>query len=175
MKENNNTVKAEIEKVNKEILKQKQRIANARTLMLDGEIDSNEFKNMRIEIEEKITKLIVELSTISSGLQNIDSKISTIVELLPMLGKHYEYCDVTNKRHIVSSIFPSGMIFDEKKSRTLELNKAMAHILSIDKGSEESKKRKHSSFGVLSHRVDPERFELSSKQGINMLSTKFRT
>jgi site-specific DNA recombinase len=48
MKDNNNNSKVEINAVNREILKQKQRIINARSLMLDGEIPANEFKEMRI-------------------------------------------------------------------------------------------------------------------------------
>jgi site-specific DNA recombinase len=55
LKNNNTSGKAELEKVNKEIAKQHQRISNARSLMLDGEIDATEFKSMRIDIEEKIT------------------------------------------------------------------------------------------------------------------------
>lgn len=65
------------------------------------------------------------------------------------------------------------MLFLEKV-RTLQINEVIAQILSIDKGLGGYKKRKHTNFGVLSLWVDPERFELSSKQGINKLSTKFR-
>ena len=54
------------------------------------------------------------------------------------------------------------------------MNSVMSLIRSNDLIFEGSKKRKHTEVGVFSLRVDPERFELSSKQGINKLSTKFR-
>lgn len=175
LKDSNTTGKAELEKINKEIAKQQQRISNARALMLDGEIDSTEFKSMRIQIEEKITQLTCELNNVSSGMHNIGSKIDEATDIISNLGKAYLHSETAVKRQIVSSVFPSGLVFGEKKVRTLELNKVMSRILSIDKAFGGPKKRKHTNFGVLSLGVDPERFELSSKQGINKLSTKFRT
>jgi len=175
IKKNNNNGKVETDSVNREILKQKQRITNAKSLMLDGEITANEFKEMRIEIEEKITQLTCDLSNICAGMQNLDSKINDVIELLTNLETTYQQRDTATKQHIVSSIFPSKLIFDNKKVRTLKMNRVVSLVCSNDKAFGESKKRKHTEFGVLSRGVDPERFELSSKQGINKLSTKFRT
>lgn len=175
LKENNSTGKTEMDFINKDIAKQRQRIANAKVLMLDGEIDASEFKTMRNEMEEKITQLTCELSQVNSGMQNIESKLDEATELLSNLGKHYQQSETAIKRQIVSSIFPDGLIFEEKNIRTLILNNVVSRILNIEGASKGIKKRKHTNFGVLSHRVDPERFELSSKQGINKLSTKFRT
>lgn len=163
LKDNNTSGKAEMDAVNREIAKQKQRIANARSLMLDGEMPANEFKETRIEIENKITQLTIELSKISTRLLNLDSKIDDCVELLKVLDKYYEQRDVATRKRIVSSIFPSGLIFENKKVRTLQMNKVVSLVCSKDKGFEGFKKRKHTEFGVLSHGVDPERFELSSK------------
>ena len=171
LKNNNTSGKAELEKVNKEIAKQHQRISNARSLMLDGEIDATEFKSMRIQIEEKITQLTCELNNISASMHNIGSKLAEATDLISNLGKHYIHSETAVKRQIVSSVFPSGLVYGEKKVRTLELNKVMSRILSIDKAFGGSKKRKHTNFGMLSLRVDPQRIELWSKQALNMLST----
>jgi hypothetical protein len=108
-------------------------------------------------------QLTLELSKISTRLVNLDSKIDDCVELLKDLDKYYEQRDVATKKRIVSSIFPSGLIFENKKVRTLQMNKVVSLVCSKDKASEGFKKRKHTEFGVLSHGVDPERFELSSK------------
>ena len=150
-----------MEKINKEIAKQHQRISNARTLMLDGEIDATEFKSMRIQIEEKITQLTCELNNVSAGVHNIGSKLAEATDIISNLGKAYLRSETAIKRQIVSSIFPSGLVFGEKKVRTLELNKVLSRILSIDKAFGGPKKRKHTNFGVLSLGVDPKRFELS--------------
>jgi len=175
IKKNNNSGKTEMDAINREILKQKQRISNAKSLMLDGEITSNDFKEMRIEIENKITQLTVELNKINAGIQNLDSKIEQVIELFSNLENAYQQKDVAIKKRIVSSIFPSKLIFDNKKVRTLKMNRVISLICSNDMALKEWKKRKHTEFVVLSRGVDPEGFEPSSKQGISELSTKFRT
>ena len=71
-------------------------------------------------------------------------------DLISSLGKHYIHSETAVKRQIVSSVFPSGLVYGEKKVRTLELNKVMSRILSIDKGFGGPKKRKHTNFGMLS-------------------------
>jgi hypothetical protein len=43
LRDNNSIGKSDIDQINKDIAKQRQRISNARVLMLDGEIDALEF------------------------------------------------------------------------------------------------------------------------------------
>ena len=164
LKKNNQDGKAEIDSVHKEILKQKQRLENAKSIMLDGEISAIEFKEMRYVIEEKITQLTCDLSNISAGMRNLDDKIDEVVELLIELEKTYLQRDTVTKQHIVSSIFPAKLVFENKKVRTLEMNKVLSLISSIDKGFKENKKIKHTEFGVLLHRVEPVGVEPTSGQ-----------
>ena len=164
LKSNNANGILETEAINRAISKQKQRISNSKLLMLDGEITPNEYKEMRIEIEEKITQLTCELSNISAGMQNLDSKVNDVIELLSNLQNTYQQRDIATKQHIVSSIFPSKLIFDNKKVRTLEINRVVSLICSNDRAFRENKKRKQTKFGELSLGVEPEGFEPSSKQ-----------
>jgi site-specific DNA recombinase len=140
--------------INREIEKQKQRIQNAKSLMLDGEFSANEFKEIRIEIEEKITKLTCELSRLNSGMQNLDTKLAGCVELLSDIDKYYEQRDVATKQKIVSSIFPAKLIYDKKIVRTLHVNRVVSLICSNNRASRFRKKENHTDFGVLSHRVE---------------------
>jgi site-specific DNA recombinase len=172
LKKNNINGKVEMDVINKDIEKQKQRILNAKSLMLDGEITATEFKEMRIEIEERIFKLTSELSAISAGMLNLESKIDDCVELLSNIDKYYEQRDTETKKRIVSSIFPFKLIFDNKKVRTLEINKVVSLISSNDKGSRGHKKRKHTEFGVLSCEVERKRFELSVQSPAHTLSKR---
>ena len=115
--------------------------------------------HIRIEIENKITQLTCELSNINAGMQNLDAKIDAVVELLKNLDSTYQQRDTATKQHIVSSIFPSKLIFDKNIVRTLEINRVLSLVCSIDKGFKGSKKRKHTEFGVLSCGVVPKGFE----------------
>ncbi len=81
-------------------------------------------------------------------MQNLDSKIDDAVELLTNLENTYKKKDTATKQHIVSSIFPSKLIFDNKKVRTIKINRVVSLKWSNDKPLKESKK-KHTGFGVL--------------------------
>lgn len=95
-----------------------------------------------------------KLSIQSQGMKNIDSKIEAASELLSNLEKHYKQTDTATKRLIVSSIFPSWLIFDKNKVRTLQLNEVLSLLFSIDKGSNDPKKRSHTKLGVPSLGVE---------------------
>jgi hypothetical protein len=72
---------------------------------------------------------------------------------------------------LIGSIFPNKMVYEKNSVRTVELNPAVELIFSNVKRSRGRKKRKHTDFGVLSHRVEPEGFEPSSKRRVFKLST----
>lgn len=124
---------------------------------MSGEIEVNEFKTMRAKMEDKITKLSCEMNNYNAGIRNMDTKLDISLDLFSNLSKLYVQRDVKVKRHIVSSIFPNNLIFDKSKGRTLEMNQVIAWMFSNERGSGDSRKRKHTEFGVLSPRVEPER------------------
>ncbi len=67
-----------------------------------------------------------------------------------------------------TSIFEKSSNSSFKKSESLVVLVFTIVSEEIKKGP---KKRKHTNFGMLSLRVDPQRIELWSKQALNMLST----
>jgi hypothetical protein len=116
--------------------------------------------------------LTVDLSRVNNGILNLEEKVNTCVDLLRNLDSAYQQKDAAFKQHIVSSIFPSKLIFDTKKVRTLEVNSVVTMICSIDKGSRGYKKRQHTDFGVLSLEVERKRFELSVQLPAHTLSKR---
>ena len=124
LKQSNVSGKSELEKLYKEIAKQKQRIKNAKDLMLDGEISANEYKEMKAEIEETLNRLSVDEANLKGGLENHDTKIDSCLELLLSLDKYYVARNTITKQRIVGSIFPEKLFFEEKKYRTPKMNEA---------------------------------------------------
>ena len=141
-------------KKQKELEKQKQRLANARILMLDGEIDGADYKSIKEEIEMKVSEVQSELQGIAGDTKEYEAKLRACMSILSNISNFYSSHDTLTKRRIVSSIFPEKLIFDDKKSRTLHVNPVVALICSLDKGSTVSKKKKHTEFGVLSCKVE---------------------
>lgn len=78
-------------------------------------IDATEFKLMRIQIEEKITQLTCQLNNVSASMQNIGSKIADATDLISNLGQPLPAERYSGRIQIVSSVFPLGLIFDNKK------------------------------------------------------------
>ena len=134
--------------------------------MLDGEITSVEYKEIKIEIESNITNSTRELNKLSNTLLNIDSKIDGCIELLSNIENLYKQRDTATKQRIIGSIFPKKLIFEKESVRTLEVNKVVSLILNAGNTSGGGKKEKHTDFGVLSCGVESEGFEPSSKRRI---------
>ena len=90
---------------------------------------------------------------------------------LTIIKRLYDKSTVAQKQEILSSIFPEKLQFDGIKCRTPRINDALRYILQIDKNLEEKNKGQFSKKLKLSHKVEPEGFEPSSKQGTIKLST----
>ncbi len=163
LKQTNNSGKEELEKLYKEIAKQTQRLKNARELMLDGEISADEYKEMKYEIEETNVKFSIEVSKVKEGIENHDGRIDDCLELLLNLDKYYIERDAVVKQRIVSSIFPEKLIFENRKYRTLKINRVIPLICNNSKLSKGGKKGKHIisdmlSLGVVSKGFKPPAF-----------------
>jgi len=159
LKEKNQIEREDVSKIDSEIAKHKVRLENAKNLMLDGEIEVSEYKEIKHSTEEKINQLSLKLNTNNEDLKNLVSRIKEASSVLKNISNAYQHCDTSIKRQIVSSIFPSGLIFEEKNSRTLHMNEVIAKILSNSNGSRKIPQKKHTKFGVLSLRVNSEGVE----------------
>ena len=159
LKEKNQNEREDVSKIESEIAKYRVRLENAKNLMLDGEIEASEYKEIKHSTEEKINQLSLKLNTNNEDLKNIISKIKEASSVLKNLSKAYQQSDTSLKRQIVSSIFPSGLIFEEKNSRTLHMNEVIVKIFRNTKGSQKIPQKKHTEFGVLSLGVNSEGVE----------------
>ncbi len=140
-------------------------------LLFDDKFSSDEFKEIKNEIEQNITKINYECDKLCSGIENSNKHLDISLQLLQNLDKYYRKKDTAIKQRVISSIFPSKLIFENRKYRTIEINSLIPLVCVQSKIFWRAKKRKHADNSVLSLGVDPERIELSSKQLINVLST----
>ncbi len=151
--------KTELEKLGKDIEKQKLRLKNAKDLMLDGELSASEYKEMKAEVEEKINLLCAEIERGKEGLDNPVEKVNDCLELLLTLAKYYKSGGTATKQLIAGSIFPGKIIFGPEESRTPQINQVVPLLCSRDGRFGGSKKRKHAKNSVLSLGVRAEGLE----------------
>ena len=138
------------------------KLVRLQDLYIEGNIDKSEYKIAKERydaIQEELKSNEVELKDKKKVIEIYENALTK----LESIEYQYNESDIEGKRRIIGSIFPKKFQFENKKVRTLQMNKVVSLVCSKDKASEGFKKRKHTEFGVLSPRVDPERFELSSK------------
>ncbi len=167
--------KSEINKANKELDIFNKRLENLQILFIDGKIETQEYNKFRAKFTSEIENLKGGISSNRDKTKGTLEELKDAINLFKDLPKALKSMEISDKYEILSSIFTEKLKFDGKNCRTPNSNKVLDLLLTIDKGSGENKKRDKLKKIGLSLCVDPERFELSSKQGINKLSTKFRT
>jgi site-specific DNA recombinase len=153
-KEQNRSNKAEADAIRREIEKQEQRAQNARILMLDGDISAEDYKIMKHEIEESLSRLKREHNDSLREVVDMDKKLDHLFRTLSGLENLYKQGDIAQRRRLIGSIFPDKLVYEKNSVRTVELNLAVKLIFSNIKGSKRRKKEKHTDFGVLSHKVE---------------------
>jgi len=152
---NNQSNKEQITNLNNDIEKQNQRLKNARVLMLDGEILPQEYRQMKIEIDEKISRSSIEETHLRQNNEDFTPQIDFSVALLSNIDIHYDTATPEIKQRIISSIFPDKLVFNENRFRTNSINEVVMLLCTDSRVSKASKKGKHTIFDVLSCGVDP--------------------
>ena len=152
-KNKNTTGRTELEKIQKEIGRQNQRVKNAKDLMLDGDLTANEYKEMKVEIEVQLNKLGLEEDRFREGIENYNQVIDDSVEVLKTLGGYYKSKGTATKQRIVSSVFPEKLTFENNEYRTPKINRAVLLLCRVSSLSNGTKKEKHTVSDMLSCQV----------------------
>ena len=160
LKQNNTTGKKELETIAKSIGKQKQRLKNAKDMMLDGEFSASEYKDMKSEIETELEKLNRDEVQFRQGIKNYDSKIDDCLDLLLNIDEYYVTKNTEVKQKIIGSMFPEKLIFENNQYRTTKTNDVVGLICPKDKDLGQKKRGKkfdltNSSLQVARRGIEP--------------------
>ena len=119
---NNENQKTELSKITSETDRQNQRLKNARALMLDGEISAGDYKEMKIEIDEQLTRLSVKEAQIRQAKTDYTPQINFFVTFLCNIDNYYLNAPTEGKQKIIGSIFPEMLTFENNKYRTQKIS-----------------------------------------------------
>ena len=153
------TGKKELEKIAQSIGKLKQRLKNAKDLMLDGEFSAAEYRDMKIEIEGEIEALNREELNIRESFENYDAKIDDCVDVLLNLDKYFVVKNTEVKQRIIGSMFPEKLYFKDNQYRTTKINEAVELFALKYKGLGQKKGGKNFDVSKSSLRVESEQIE----------------
>lgn len=129
---NSKNQKASIASIEEELSKNESRINSAQELMLDGKLDSAEYRVIKMRFEEKNAKLQKE----KAGLELMDSAygkyLKQNISLLKNIDQYFEKAPLMIKQKIIGSMFPEKLIFENNQYRTKRVNEVIALILMKD-------------------------------------------
>ncbi len=138
------------------------RITKARELLLNDDIEPEDYKIIKREAEEKIIRLEAKINNLSvngNNFEDINGILYKAVENLKNLDMLYLNADIKGKRNIIGSIFPEKWCFDGATHRTGKLNEAAHLIYQINSNLEANKNRTRTKIRTQSGIVHPSGFE----------------
>ncbi len=139
-----------IERIKSDITKKKERLTNAQSLLLDGTLDSADYKEIKGKLEPEIRALESKINNLSTESNDLDQMLEFGTQFLGNLDQFYITGDLTARQHIIGSMFPEKLIFENKTFRTAQPNPLLQLITTPDAGFEDSKKRKKPKNSALS-------------------------
>jgi len=130
-----NVLKNNIEKNN-------QRLENLQMLLLDNKISIEEYQKIRSKLTGENHNMELELLEIKKVTDEMEKHLLNGINLLTNLHETYEAACLQHKYDILSSIFPEKLIFQDGKYRTPRINEVLSILLTVDKASGESEKKR---------------------------------
>jgi site-specific DNA recombinase len=124
LKTRNTTVRYDLEKKQKDIDKQTQRLKNAKAMVLDGEISAGDYKEMKIEIEKTLERLVSDQSKLKNSLENYGGLVDDALDVVKSIETSYKEGSTVAKQRIVASLYPEKLVFETeeiKKGRPYKL------------------------------------------------------
>ena len=164
-----NTV--EIQKLEKSIEKQKQRISNLQDMLIDNVIDQDAFQSMNKRHKDELNLLENRLYNLTKNKLKVTKYLKKGVNAFPKMSNPYKAASVLGKQQILKAIFPFDFEIENEKCRTPRINEVLRLMLSVDGQFEKIKKGKLYENLELSLSVESEGFEPSSKRREIQLST----
>ena len=140
---------AKIHKVQAEIDKNTARINKAMQMMLDGEIESFEYKAIKSRFDTANTILLRERASLEIDKVDYSSTINGCFNLLKHLDKFYNEANVSMKQKIVGLNFPEKLIYENGRVQTPKMNEVLSLIMLENNLLEHKKRDKEKNFFLL--------------------------
>ncbi|MBL7840152.1 MAG: recombinase family protein [Cyclobacteriaceae bacterium] len=119
---------SEIKKLDEIIDRNRNRISNAQSLMLDAEITSKEYNQIKARFEKENRDLLNQKLELSSGRDDYSEYVSMCCNFLKTMDSNYAKASLEIKRNIIGSIFPGKLIFENSEYRTTRVNEVVSLI-----------------------------------------------
>jgi hypothetical protein len=131
------------------------RLSKAIYLLLAGDIEADDYRSIKSESEEKIHRLEAKLTASVTETTKIEPLLNGAISNLSQLDVLYTNGSITQKRKIISSMFPEKFSFDGFQYRAARVNEAITLSCLINSALKSKKNGTNSLFSNLSQEVNP--------------------
>jgi site-specific DNA recombinase len=104
------------------------RLSNARDLLSSMQIDPSDYKMMKHDYEEKITKLESKLAEVSNDKYTIDDLLNKGLDNLISLNNRYVDSGLAQARDLIGLIYPENFTIRGTEVQTTRTNKIIESI-----------------------------------------------
>ena len=139
-KKSNKNQSVSKEQIDAEIDKNQQRIQNAQQLMLDGQLEPSDYKEIKNRFERIVTELNNKKRDLSLLDFNLPEYMTVSLQIVENLPKYFARADLKAKQQLIGSICPEKLIFENNSYRTKRANEVLALICSAANSFSDSKK-----------------------------------
>ncbi|MEH6306839.1 recombinase family protein [Olivibacter sp. CPCC 100613] len=145
----------------------KERLNKARELLLNGDIDSKDYKEIKGDCESNIMLYeseLVKLSRNKYSKKELEPIIDKAIYVLTRLDAIFFKSDNYGKRKIIGSMFPEKFTFENLKARTANVSPVFNCIYLINKELQRNKKGQKALKSILPSEVLPPGLEPGTKR-----------
>lgn len=136
----------------------------ARELLLKGDLDGTEYKEIKSECESKINALEIKLSEFANKHVSIEDDLNKAVNALNTLNGLSSIEGGKLTRELIGSIYPEKFTFENLKDRTARINEVAFIIYQVSSGLETKKQRASDDLPCLPSWVRPPGLEPGTKR-----------
>jgi site-specific DNA recombinase len=138
------------------------KVAKARELLLNDDIDAADFRAVKVEAEREIAVLESKISDLRSNnmsVSEVEKTLDSAIGKLTSIDTMYCKSDHYAKRKLIGSIYPEKFTFEDLKIRTAKTGEIFSFIYLINKELQRQKKGTNNVLNRLSQGVIPLGFE----------------
>lgn len=135
-----------------------QRITRVRDMVATGQIEPEDYREMKVSYTTSIEKLEAKLSTLARET-DVEGLFAKGLEHLMRLDTCYDQGNTREKRMLIGSIFPEKLVIEDDQVRTARMNEVVRLIYLINRGLGGQKKWTKGRKSLLSSQVHPRGFE----------------
>jgi site-specific DNA recombinase len=110
-----------------------EKISYAMDLLTSRLIDPTEFRDMKVDYNNRLDRLKSKLNSLGDEDANLQPLLDNGLKTLLRLEYIYVSGDITKKQEVISTIFPDKLFFENNLLRTGEINAAAKLIYHISK------------------------------------------